>query len=402
MLTSGLTIASAPASSGGSGGRDLRRIASEQGAGYAVALALRPATAADVHVDAQLVRVGVAVPVWQSVDDGAPLDVERRIVDGLGDALERHGILPRPLTREESRLLRRLPTNDASAFEAYSHARAILEAKVTRPSLQDAIEGYLAAIQRDPAFGLAWAALSRAYGSMYDQTKDPSWIERAADAAARALAIDPNRSLVHTSLSRVYRTAGRYEEAEQQARVAVTLSPQSDDAHRELAYVRFERHDLDGAVTELHAAIALRPNYWNTHALLGYMLIRSARRVPRRDRAADPSHRIEFARLELISIARHSLPVPDFGDSQRAIGNYEHAMRLSPSATALSNLATAYYASGKFDQAADLYPPGDRTGCDIANHARKSGRRVPAARPGRGGPGGVHTSRVPSPCEALR
>jgi serine/threonine-protein kinase len=347
-VASGLTVASAPASSGA---RDPRQVANEQGAGYAIALAVRPSTAG-VHVDTELVRVGVAAPVWRSVDDGAPLDVERRIVDGLGDALERHGIVPRPLTREESRLLRRLPTNDASAFEAYSHARATLEAEVTRPTLQAAIEGYRAAIQRDPGFGLAWAALSRAYGSMYDQTKDVSWIERAADAAARALAIDPNRSLVHTSLSRVYRTAGRYEEAERQARVAVSLSPQSDDAHRELANVLFERHDLDGAVNELHSAIALRPNYWNTQALLGYMLIRSARY---RDAIAPLTRATELNARDANSFQLLGAAYQYVGDRQRAIGDYEHAMRLSPSAIALSNLATAYYADGKFDQAADLY-----------------------------------------------
>ena len=350
-VASGLTIVSTPASSGRDPGRDLRQLASEQGAGYAIGLTLRSATPG-VHVDAELVRVGMAAPVWQSAEDGAPLDVERRIVEGLADALERHGVLPRALTREESRMLRRLPTNDASAFEAYAHARAALDGKVTRASLQEAIDSYQAAIQHDAAFGLAWAGLSRAYGLMYDLTKDPAWIQQSADAADRALAIDPNRSLVHVSLSRVYRAAGRHEDAERHARVAVTMSPQSDEAHRELANVRFERRDVDGAIAELHTAIALRPAYATSHALLGYMLIRSARyreAVAPLTRATELNSR-DASSFQLLGTAYQYL-----GDRQQAIGNYEHALRLNPSAIALSNLATAYYASGNFEQAAELY-----------------------------------------------
>jgi eukaryotic-like serine/threonine-protein kinase len=350
-VASGLTIASAPASIGRDPGRDLRQLASEQGAGYAIALTLRPA-ASGVHVDAELMRVGTPTPVWQAADDGAPLDVERRIVEGLADALEWHGVLPRPLTGEESRLLRRLPTNNAKAFEEYSRARAVIDRQITRASVQQAIDGYRAAIQDDPEFGLAWAALSGAYGSMYNLTKEAAWIDQAADAADRAVAIDPNRSLVHISMSRVYRVAGRYEEAERHARIALALSPQSDDAHRELANVRFERHDLDGAIEELHTAITLRPNYSNTHALLGYMLIRSARY---RDAIAPLTRATELNSQDANSFTLLGTAFEYVGDLQQAIGNYEHAMRLSPTAVTLSNLATAYYASGKFEDAAELY-----------------------------------------------
>ena len=43
------------------------------------------------------------------------------------------------------------------------------------------------------------------------------------------------------------------------------------------------------------------------------------------------------------------------GDVDQAAGNYEHALRLGPSPNATSNLATIYYQSGRFDDAARVY-----------------------------------------------
>ena len=43
------------------------------------------------------------------------------------------------------------------------------------------------------------------------------------------------------------------------------------------------------------------------------------------------------------------------GDITQAIGNYEHAVRLGPSATAYSNLAYSYYEVGRYDESLKAY-----------------------------------------------
>jgi DNA-binding winged helix-turn-helix (wHTH) protein/tetratricopeptide (TPR) repeat protein len=106
-----------------------------------------------------------------------------------------------------------------------------------------AIERYQAALEEDPYFAEAWAALAEAYGGMGITQRTPlrETMEKARSAALRAIELDPNLAAGHSALAMV-----------------------------KLQYDL----DLPGAEQELKAGIAADAHYsrlWHTYGLLrGY------------------------------------------------------------------------------------------------------------------------------------
>lgn len=348
----GVTVASPTAVAAYRGmNRDLPAIGRELGAGYVVDLSLRRAGSL-VHLDGQLIRTGVHDPIWRDSLDGDALTIHRQVVDHLATALEDAGMFRRRLTSSERQRLRRLPTTDADALLGYARGTAELDQATERASVDRAIAAYQQAIGRDASFALAYAGLSQAYASMYTFTRDAAWVSRAADAAARALSIDPNRAPVHTSLARVYLTTGQLQDAEQHARLAVGLAADNDDAHRLLGRILAARGDVAGGIAELNAAIALRPEYWVNYDALGRTYYDNARY----EEAIAPYRRVTELRPEYPGGYQALGTVLHFaGRVDEAIGNYEHAVRLGQVASAYSNLAYIYYSAGRFKDALTNY-----------------------------------------------
>jgi len=331
--------------------RDLPAIGRELGAGYVVDLSLRRAGTL-VHLDGQLIRTGVREPIWRDSLDGDALAIHRQVVDHLATALEDAGMFRRRLTSEERQRLRRLPTSDADALLGYARGTAELDKATDRAGADRAIEAYQQAVARDTNFALAYAGLSQAYGSMYTYTRDGAWVTRSAEAASRALTIDPNRAPVHASLARVYFTTGQLQDAEQHARLAVGLASGNDDAHRLLGRILAARGDVPAGIAELNAAISLRPEYWLNYDSLGRIYFENARY----EEAIPPFRRVTELRPDYSGGYQTLGTVLHFaGRTNEAIGNYEHALRLGPVATAYSNLAFSYYATGRFKDALANY-----------------------------------------------
>ena len=76
-----------------------------------------------------------------------------------------------------------------------------------------AIEGYQAVIDKDPEFALAFQGLAEAHSRKGE-------LAQAVDAIQKAIVLDPDESLFHTSLSRFYEGMGKIPEAEEAAAVA--------------------------------------------------------------------------------------------------------------------------------------------------------------------------------------
>ena len=85
-----------------------------------------------------------------------------------------------------------------------------------RQEYDGAVEGYLALIEADPSFVLAYQGLAEVY-SRQDK------LDLAIETIQKAIELDPNESLYHTSLSRFLQRQGKVPEAEAAAADAARI-----------------------------------------------------------------------------------------------------------------------------------------------------------------------------------
>jgi len=187
-------------------GRNLppRTVAREMGVDYIVQGSVRRA-GQRARISAQLVRAADGHAVWaerfdRTLEDlfDVQAEVSKRIVEALQVSL-------RPAERE---MLSRAPSRDREAYTLYLRGRELLD-RETRDTNLRAEEVLLQAVERDPDFALAHAALAECYG-----TRGSAWwsgleiVERARPHAVRALELDPDLPEAHLAMGFIHRLEG--------------------------------------------------------------------------------------------------------------------------------------------------------------------------------------------------
>jgi eukaryotic-like serine/threonine-protein kinase len=139
--------------------------------------------------------------------------------------------------------------------------------------------------------------------------------------------------------------------AEASFRKALQLQPDFDAAQRQLAQLLADSGRADEAESLMQQAIRVSPS-WNNFYFLGTIEYRAGRYPSAAiafTRATDASPRdpAAFAMLGNLFYIQGDLP--------RAVGNFEHAVRLGPTAAAYANLALVYYGQHRYDEALHSY-----------------------------------------------
>jgi len=160
------------------------------------------------RISAQLVRASDGHATWaerfdRTIEDlfDVQAEVSKRIVEALQVSL-------RPAERE---LLDRAPTRDREAYALYLRGRALLDERRRESNLlaEDCLKQ---AVERDPRFALAHAALAECYG-----IRGTAWwggremLEQARPHARRALELDPDLPQAHMAMGFVHRFEGNAE-----------------------------------------------------------------------------------------------------------------------------------------------------------------------------------------------
>jgi tetratricopeptide (TPR) repeat protein len=121
-----------------------------------------------------------------------------------------------------------------------------------------------AAVQRDPAFAKAWAALAQAYAlaSDYLPIDTTESLHNAEDAARKALALDASLAAAHSALADVLRDRYHWSEAEAEYRRALELSPGEAETHLQYAEMLLSVGHTDSALEHAERACELEPLAW--------------------------------------------------------------------------------------------------------------------------------------------
>jgi tetratricopeptide (TPR) repeat protein len=132
------------------------------------------------------------------------------------------------------------PTQNLDAYECVLQYRAYISSNQNAPEHARVRDSLERTVESDPNYAEAWACLGFVYLHEYtfNYNPRPNPLDRALEAARRAVACDAT----------------------------------SQSAHQALATAYFYRHELDAFLAESERAIALNPNSVDTLAWLGLLL----------------------------------------------------------------------------------------------------------------------------------
>jgi tetratricopeptide (TPR) repeat protein/tRNA A-37 threonylcarbamoyl transferase component Bud32 len=242
-------------------------------------------------------------------------------------------------------------TTNATAFAAYERGRGRLR-EYGLPSVDQAINELQKAVDLDPRFARAWAALSDAYATRYHLTNDAAALDLAELNSNKALKLAPDLSLAYSSRAKVELYQGLYDAAIGDSRKATELDPENVDAQIFLAETYLRSGKLELADRTYEQVAKDRPNNWLALNDWGDFCIDQA----------NYGRAEKLFREASILAPQAALPLRNLGAVYLATGRFEEAnqalnrsIALLPSGEAYTNLGTALFWQGKYRQAADSY-----------------------------------------------
>jgi len=226
--------------------RNLRDIAKTLGVSHVVEGSVQR-SGGRVHVSAQLIDATTDMHLWGESYDRELADVfaiENELAEQIVSQLQSK------LSPQEKADIEQKPTADLAAHDLYIRAKILIASAIfstpQQEGLSEAVRLLNQAVERDPAFALAYYQLARAHDLLYFVGTDHTTSRLAmADAAIQSL---------------------------------IRLRPNSGEAHLALAnHLYFSHQDYDRARTELSFAQKSLPNDPLPFELAGYIDRRQGR-----------------------------------------------------------------------------------------------------------------------------
>ncbi len=173
-------------------------------------------------------------------------------------------VLKAQLSPKEIREIQTVPTQNLAALEAYFHAKQLMPRR-TVDALESAISQLTRAIELDPDFATAYAALADAlmtYGSYAGEAPEVTE-SKAKKVVTRAIAINENLGEAQAILAWLQWRNGKSEEAAAAFRKALILSPNSARILHLFGNFTISRGDTEGGIKLLEKALELDPRSQN-------------------------------------------------------------------------------------------------------------------------------------------
>ena len=222
----------------------------------------------------------------------------------------------------------------------------------TQEQEQRAVDDLALACNTEPDAATPRAWLSTAQLKCYALEKDPAWLDRAEASARIAVERDSSRAEACRSLADVLARKGDAAGALAAYRRAHGLDPTEDWAALRLARTYAQLGQPESEKEAYLATIAARPHCWQPHWWLATWYYRQGQ-----VEASIRSHREMIQRSPDLYRGYSALGgiLVLQGQYDRAIDTLKISIALRPSEAAFGNLGTAYFNSGRLEQAIDAY-----------------------------------------------
>ncbi len=274
-----------------------------------------------IRVSARLLRVADGRQLWaQSFDQDLAgiFETQDAIAEKVSQALS-----------VQLSSSSRHATEDPEAFLLYANGRLACS-RLNEASLLQAIEYFEKAIERDPRYTLAYAALADCYAflGVFGMRAPHDVFPQARRAAGQALAIDPHAAAVHATLGHIkiqydLDWAGGLAAYAR----AISLDPDYARTYHYLGLAYAMHGDTAVAIEQFRRAQQLEPLYIAPRAAHGMVLVyarRHAEAIAQLRETLALDERADNARTYLGRAYMHS------GDYDRALAEFRKRRSLAP------------------------------------------------------------------------
>ncbi|MGA2623735.1 MAG: protein kinase [Bacteroidota bacterium] len=226
----------------------------------------------DLNIQLDLIDIETESQIWGAQYNRKLSDiatVQEEIVRGVSQKLQPG------LSVEEKTKISRGRTESAEAFQLYMKGRFYWN-KRTPESVKTSVGYFEQAIEKDPAYALAYAGLADAYIVLAERTVYPSkeTLPKAKSAALKALEIDNELAEAHTSLAAVLKDYDwDWTGAEREFKRSIELNPNYPTGHQWYAEYLTCTGRHQEALAEILKAQELDPLSLMINTMVAYVYI---------------------------------------------------------------------------------------------------------------------------------
>ena len=240
--------------------RKIQDVAAELGVHYVLEGTLRGA-GSRIRINVTLIDAFTGLSLWAERYDREFADLFAVQDDVIGKIITALAV---ELTAGEQDQLSRIPTDNLEAYDYYLRAEQEGFYYSDVETYRRTLSFYQRAIDLDPDFADAHAGIARVAVDVWRNDYNFLWTAAVArkiayDAAGQALRLDPSNARAHTVLALLQLVDGRYVEATESARMAVTLQPNDPEALGNHGLVLVHTGSPEQAVAEMKKALRLDP-----------------------------------------------------------------------------------------------------------------------------------------------
>lgn len=241
--------------------KDIKAIGRELGARYIVGGSVRKFHDS-VRITVQLVDVETNRQIWGDTYKGKLddiFDIQEQVAKQIVEALKLK------LSFSEKLSLTKRQTVNVQAYDFYLRGQDYLY-RLTKRSVEYAIQLFEKAIELDPRYAAAYAACSSAYGQMYQYfSRREQFRDKAQELSFKALMYDSNLPEAYAAMGLSYFIWGKFDEATASGRKAIELDPDNFIAYWTLGRIQFSTGNFAEALELFQRAIDIKPGFYVAH-----------------------------------------------------------------------------------------------------------------------------------------
>ena len=347
--------------------QDIRAIGKELGARYVVGGSVRRFRDS-VRITVQLVDASTNRQLWGNTYKGLLddiFDIQEQVAKQIVEALKLR------LSFAEEVSLTKRQTVNANAYDLYLRGQDYLY-RLTKRSVEYAIQLFEKAIELDPRYAAAYAACSSAYGQMYQYfSRKEEYRTKAQELSFKALMYDNNLPEAYTAMGLSYFSWGKFDEAAESGRKAIELNPDDFIAYWILSRIHLTLGNAKEAAELCRRVIELKPRFY-----VAYADLRMALQVMDETEEADalaikladevlPTYLLQNpddSRARMF----YAIALAELGRRDQAIEEGSTALEMSPGdSVMLYNGACLYAQLGEIRKAVDALRQAIAGGTDI-------------------------------------
>jgi serine/threonine protein kinase/Flp pilus assembly protein TadD len=239
-------------------------------------------------------------------------------------------------------------TTVPSAYDFYVQGVGYLQRYERPENVEIAIDMLKHAVEKDPAYAQAQAALARAYWYKYNATKEQQWVQQAKAAVSAAKNLNSQLPEVQLAIGDFHLRTGSYSDAVLAFQRVLELDPEDVDAYLGLGKAYDFQGETDKAEQAFRHAVQISPVCWscfNSFGIFfnGHARYREAIEAWRRVTELTPDNVWGYMNLGAAYF--------NIGQFEQANEYFRRALKLAPdNDTVYSNLGTVSFFLGLFEE----------------------------------------------------